>query len=87
MDHPAIKDDHEGAENLISSKYVMLSLEKDMLLTKARAENMLATLKMLHEEFGGAESYVIEKCGLTIDEVERIRKNLIVESPAVHKVA
>ncbi|KAF7909543.1 uncharacterized protein EAF01_003261 [Botrytis porri] len=40
MTHPAIKDDHEGAENLISSK----------------AENMLATLKMLHEKFGGAES-------------------------------
>ncbi|TGO58247.1 hypothetical protein BCON_0057g00340 [Botryotinia convoluta] len=56
MAHPAIKDDHEGAENLISSK----------------AENMLATLKMLREKFGGAESYVIEKCGLTIDEVERI---------------
>ncbi|TEY76057.1 hypothetical protein BOTCAL_0061g00160 [Botryotinia calthae] len=71
MEHPAIKDDHEGAENLISSK----------------AENMLATFKMLHEKFGGAESYVIEKCGLTIDEVERIRKNLIIESPAVHKVA
>ncbi|TGO89678.1 hypothetical protein BPOR_0098g00090 [Botrytis porri] len=71
MTHPAIKDDHEGAENLISSK----------------AENMLATLKMLHEKFGGAESYVIEKCGLTIDEVERIRRNLIVESPAIHKAA
>ncbi|KAF7853347.1 uncharacterized protein EAF02_012001 [Botrytis sinoallii] len=71
MTHPAIKDDHEGAENLISSK----------------AENMLATLKMLREKFGGAESYVIEKCGLTIDEVERIRKNLTIESPAVHKIA
>ncbi|CAD6443949.1 38062db6-ce87-42d9-9ac4-7bb3f2de0d0f [Sclerotinia trifoliorum] len=70
MEHPAIKDDHEGAENLISSK----------------AENMLATLKMLIEKFGGAEGYVIEKCGLTAGEVEKIRKNLIIESPAIHSV-
>lgn len=48
---------------------------------------MLATLKMLHEKFGGAEGYVMEKCGLTIEEVEKIRKNLIIESPAVHKIA
>ncbi|APA11149.1 hypothetical protein SS1G_11340 [Sclerotinia sclerotiorum 1980 UF-70] len=71
MEHPAIKGDHEGAENLISSK----------------AENMLATLKMLNEKFGGAEGYVIEKCGLTAGEVEKIRKNLIIESPAIHGVS
>jgi CRISPR/Cas system type I-B associated protein Csh2 (Cas7 group RAMP superfamily) len=45
---------------------------------------MLATLKMIRETFGGAEGYVIEKCGLTQEEVEKIRKNLIVEEPAVH---
>jgi hypothetical protein len=45
---------------------------------------MLATLRLIREKFGGPEGYVIEKCGLTKDEVEQIRKNLIVEKPALH---
>lgn len=45
---------------------------------------MLATLKMIRQRFGSAEQYVIEKCGLTKDEVEKIRKNLIAEEPAVY---
>lgn len=57
-----------------------------MWLTETRAENMLSTLRMLHEKFGGAEGYVREKCGLTAEEVEKIRKNLIIKSPAVHKL-
>ena len=44
---------------------------------------MMATLKMIKEKYGGAEGYVIDQCGLTKAEVEKIRKNLIVESPAV----
>ncbi len=54
------------------------------MLIIVRAANMLATLKMIREKFGGPEGYVIEKCGLTKEEVEKIRKNLIVEEPAVH---
>lgn len=50
-----------------------------------RAVNMLATLREVKEKFGSAEGYVLEKCGLTKEEVERIRKNLIVEKPAVHE--
>ena len=46
---------------------------------------MLATLKMLREKFGGAEEYMIDKCGLTKDDVEKIRSNLIVEKPAIHR--
>ena len=45
---------------------------------------MLATLKMLKERFGGADQYMTEKCGLTKEDLERIRSNLIVEQPAVH---
>jgi CRISPR/Cas system type I-B associated protein Csh2 (Cas7 group RAMP superfamily) len=48
---------------------------------------MLATLKMLKEKFGGADQYMVEKCGLTKEDVEKIRSNLIAEQPAVnHKV-
>jgi len=46
---------------------------------------MLATLKIIKEEFGGAENYMIEKCGLTKEEVEKVRSNLIVEKPAIHQ--
>ena len=46
---------------------------------------MLAALEMIRERFGGAEGYVIEKCGLTKEEVEKIRANLIVEEPAIHQ--
>jgi hypothetical protein len=45
---------------------------------------MLATLKMIREKFGGAKGYVIEKCGLTKEEVQKICSNLIVEKPAIH---
>jgi len=48
---------------------------------------MMATLKILREKFGGPERYMIEKCGLTKEEVDRIRANLIVETPAIHQNA
>ena len=50
----------------------------------SRAVNMLATLKMIREKFGGAEEYVIQKCGLTKEEIEKIKRNLVVEQPAVY---
>ena len=50
----------------------------------ARSENMLSTLKMIKEKFGGTEAYAVDKCGLTKEEVEMIRKNMVVQKPAVH---
>ena len=44
-----------------------------------RKENMAAFLKVMNETFGGAETYMVEKCGLTKEEVATIRKSLIVE--------
>ncbi len=92
MSHPALRGNMEGAENLISARCVayILSLRISMvlllwaLMLYNRKANMLATLKMLREKFGGAENYIIEKCGLSKEEVEKIRKNLIVKEPAVH---
>jgi hypothetical protein len=43
---------------------------------------MLATLKMIREKYGGPEKYAIDKCGLTREDVDRIRSNLIVKAPA-----
>ena len=42
---------------------------------------MLATLKVIREQFGGPEGYIVEKCGLTKQEVDKIRLNLVVEAP------
>ncbi|KAE8454494.1 hypothetical protein EG329_000117 [Mollisiaceae sp. DMI_Dod_QoI] len=67
--NPALVDNPEGAKNLISAK----------------AANMLATLKMINDRFRGAEGYIINKCGLTKTDVDNIRRNLIVETPAIHK--
>ncbi|KAE9365315.1 hypothetical protein N431DRAFT_387449 [Stipitochalara longipes BDJ] len=71
MDNPALKGDMEGAWNMISSK----------------AANMLATLKMIREKYGSAEGYITEKCSLSKEEVEKIRRNMIVEEPAIHRKA
>lgn len=44
---------------------------------------MAAFLKVMQGKFGGAETYIIEKCGLSKEEVEKIRNNLIVEKAAL----
>ena len=44
---------------------------------------MYATLSMIREKFGSAEKYMIEKCGLSAEEVAMIKKNMIVDEPAV----
>jgi hypothetical protein len=46
---------------------------------------MRSALKMIKNEFGGAENYMIEKCGLTKEQVNRIRFNLVVEDPAIQQ--
>jgi len=48
-------------ENLISSKY----------------ESMIATIELFNEQYGGIEKYCIEKLGLTKDDLEKIKGNLL----------
>lgn len=48
-----------------------------------RAVNMLATLKMIREKYGGPEQYVIDKCSLTKEDIQQIKSNLIVKAPAI----
>lgn len=48
---------------------------------------MMLTLKVIREKFGGVENYVIERCGLSKDEVEKLRSNLIVEKSAENKIS
>lgn len=46
---------------------------------------MLATLEMIREKFGGVEQYAIEQCGLSKDDIEKIRSNLIIEEDSMHE--
>jgi len=41
---------------------------------------MAAFLKVIDSKFGGAERYLTEQLGLSKEEVERIRNNLIVDA-------
>ncbi|KAK1776392.1 protein-tyrosine phosphatase-like protein [Copromyces sp. CBS 386.78] len=60
---PAFDGDRAAAERMVSS----------------RKEVMLATLQYIDAEYGGAEKYVIEKLGVTKEEVERIREVMVVD--------
>lgn len=46
----------------------------------SRKESMLGALDMVDEVFGGAERYMREKCGLGDEELEALRRNLLVQS-------
>jgi protein tyrosine/serine phosphatase len=43
----------------------------------ARKETMLAVLEMLRKDFGGAETYMREVCGLKDGEMEAVKRNLV----------
>ncbi len=47
---------------------------------------MLATLQMIRDTFGDAEQYVIQKCGLAVEAVDKIRANLVVEAEPIHEL-
>ncbi|RAO68770.1 uncharacterized protein BHQ10_004782 [Talaromyces amestolkiae] len=48
-------------------------------LLSARKENMSATLEYIDRQFGGAEGYLKDQLGFGDEDVERIRKSLVVE--------
>ncbi|KFA47543.1 hypothetical protein S40293_02174 [Stachybotrys chartarum IBT 40293] len=46
----------------------------------ARPESMLATLGLIRDEYGSVEAYVRTECGLSDEEIERIRSNMVVDA-------
>jgi protein tyrosine/serine phosphatase len=52
--------------------------EAALRMIGAKKETMLAALDMVDKEFGGAEKYMREVCGLSEGEMEALKKNLIV---------
>lgn len=41
----------------------------------------MATLAIIREEFGGVEAYLQNECGFTLEEVQKIRKNVTSDEP------
>lgn len=62
MDIRAIKGNPEAAERMVG----------------ARKESMLGTLALIRQKYGSVEGYVVNKCGLKPEDVQRIRQNLVV---------
>ena len=58
--NPVLEGNRDGVVNMVSSK----------------RENMIAALEMIEKEFGSAEEYMREKCGMSEEEIERLRGNL-----------
>ena len=54
--------------------------KRAMRMVSARPETMFAMLDMVNERWGSAEGYVKMECGLTDDEIERVRK-VLTEKP------
>ncbi|KAK3679605.1 hypothetical protein LTR37_021376 [Vermiconidia calcicola] len=61
LKNPALEGNRDGVQNMVSSK----------------KENMVAAIEMIEKEFGSAETYMREKCGLKDDEIEQLRSSLL----------
>lgn len=48
-------------------------------MVSSRPAAMMGTLALIRREYGGVEEFVRGRCGLSDEEIEQIRKNLIVE--------
>lgn len=47
---------------------------------------MMATLKMVREKFGGPEGYMLDKCGLSAEELSQIKSSLVIEEAPIHRL-
>lgn len=60
LKNPALQGNRDGVLTMISSK----------------KENMDATLEMIQKEFESPEAYMQKHCGMSVEEIEQLRKNL-----------
>lgn len=67
LKNPALQGNEEGVQNMISSQ----------------PEKMAATIEMMQRVYGGAEGYVRDVVGLSDEQIQQIRKNLLSDEKAV----
>ncbi|KAF9701591.1 hypothetical protein EKO04_000909 [Ascochyta lentis] len=74
------KGDVQDEEELVISPEVREKGRQAALrMVGARKESMLATLEMVDREFGGSEKYMRTVCGLSDDDLDKLRTVLVVE--------
>jgi hypothetical protein len=76
-----------GADLQIPPELVQKGREAAIRMMGARKENMIAILDMIDREWGGAEAYIKQICGLKDDDVDRLKKALIVPSDGASATA
>jgi protein tyrosine/serine phosphatase len=76
-----IEDEKSGksaeVEGDVSEETRRKGREAALRMIGARKETMIAALEMLDEEFGGAERYMREVCGVSAEEMESLKRNLV----------
>jgi hypothetical protein len=76
-----IADDKAGktvkVEETMTPEVLAKGREAALRMVGAKKATMMASLDMLEKDFGGAERYMREKCGLKDEELEALRRNLI----------
>jgi len=72
-------------ENLVDMVIRHTGVEEEAArrLASARRDSMVGALDMLKNEFGGAEGYFKSQCGLSAEEIDKIRSFLIVEEKPI----
>jgi hypothetical protein len=71
LKNPALQGNEQGVANMIS----------------AGPDKMLATLEMIEQRFGGVLGYVGDLVGMTDEQIERIRSNLLTDEVPVFSCA
>lgn len=75
-----VAQEGEGVQVDMSPEMMEAGRQAGLRMVGAKRESMLRSLDMLDEEFGGAEKYIKEKCGLTDGQLESLRRNLLVDA-------
>lgn len=70
-------------QHLLETPSLNGNREAAIRMTGSAYESMTATMKMLRDEFGGIDGYLKDWCGFSEDDVEKIRKALVVEEKPV----
>lgn len=63
-------------ERMLKNSALEGNVERIMNSISSKRENMLATVEMIERDFGSAEGYMRKECGLEIQEVQGLRRNL-----------
>lgn len=76
---PMFASDNEKALNMLTSRCVHPVLHSTWVLNvRGRKEVMLAFLALIDDKYGGVEAYLREYVGLGEEDLETIRRNILV---------